>query len=112
MSGRPAPSFAKNLEPPRALDAIDPAACYAAKFDPKTGFGEHRTFGYSRMNSSEYNDLHSRESGLPGNPNKYQINVDGILFLYNDDGEIYDHRGRVAGTMVCYLSNECEQYKY
>jgi hypothetical protein len=104
--------FAKDLEPPRALVAIDPAACYAVTFDPQKGFGGHRTFGYSRMYSPEYNDLHQRDGGLPGDPNRYQINVDGTLLLYNEAGEIYDHRGRVAGTMVCYLSNACEQYKY
>jgi hypothetical protein len=64
------------------------------------------------MYSPEYNDLHRRDGGLPGDPNKHQINVDGALLLYNDAGEIYDRRGRVAGIMVCYLSNECEQYKY
>jgi hypothetical protein len=26
---------------------------------------------------------------------------------FNEGGEVLDRRGRVAGTMVCYLSNEC-----
>ena len=63
------------------------------------------------MKSPEYNDLHIG-GGRHGDPNSYQINVDRVLLRYNEAGEVYDRRGRIAGTMVCYLSNECEQYRY
>lgn len=64
------------------------------------------------MKKPEYDDIHARDGGLPGDPTKHQINIDGVLLRYNNAGEIYDLRGRIAGTLVCYLSNECEQYRY
>lgn len=103
--------WAKNLEKPRALGGIDPAACYTVSFDPQKGYGSSRTFGYSRKNKPEYKDDH-RKAGLPGNPNRFEVNVDGVVLRFNEAGEIYDLRGRVVGTFVCYLSNECEPYKY
>ena len=68
-------------------------------------------WSYSRMYQPEYNDMHIC-SGLPGSPAKRQINVDGVLLKFNRAGEVYEKRGRVAGTLVCYLSNECESYDY
>ncbi len=104
--------YARNLQGRDGLGNIDPSACYTVTYSPKSGYGSYRTFSYSRMYEPIYNDMHKRDSGLPGDPNKYQINVDGLLLRYNKAGEIYDKRGRVAGVLVCYLSNRCEGYRY
>jgi hypothetical protein len=66
---------------------------------------------YARMYKPEYNDQH-RLNNLPGDPLQNEINVDGVLLPFNDAGEIFDHRGRITGTLVCYLSNECDGVGY
>jgi hypothetical protein len=51
-------------------------------------------------------------SGLPGDPRKSEINVDGLILRYDEGGRVFNLRGQPVGTLLCYRSNECERYKY
>jgi hypothetical protein len=103
--------YAKRLPDHDGLPGIDPASCYGVVYNPKSGYESWRVYSYSRMYSPEYNDLQKR-SFLPGNPARKEINVSGLILKFNKAGEVYDRRGRISGTLVCYLSNECEPYHY
>lgn len=109
--------YAKIVGDRSALGTIDPAACYSVFYnlkpngsDPK-GFGSSRAYSYDRMGRPEYKDNRIMH-GLPGDPEQNEINVDGVTFQYNEAGEVYDTKGQKVGQLVCYMSNECEQYHY
>lgn len=43
-----------------------------------------------------------------GDPAKYQINVWGAQFTYNEAGEVfYASDGQLAGNMYCHIGSEC-----
>ncbi|EUB96591.1 hypothetical protein PMI07_001490 [Rhizobium sp. CF080] len=108
--------FAKNLTDRSGMGALDPAACYSVMFNknrPKfaNGYESYRNWSYDRMNRPEYKQDNHR-AALPGDPTQYELNVEGIMFLYNEAGEIFDTSSQKVGQLVCYTSNECERYRY
>jgi hypothetical protein len=48
---------------------------------------------------------------LPGDPNKNEINVQGVLLFYTDTGEVLDKNGNVIGELACYFEDfACKNY--
>jgi hypothetical protein len=47
--------------------------------------------------------------GSPGDPNNFELNVDGV-FSANSAAEVFDTKGQKVGQLVCYLANEYEQH--
>lgn len=102
--------FAKELGDADAYGNISTDACYLVmnvthpKNGYKKGFYALRTFERSRKKTAD--QMH----GLPGNAKDWEINVYGTIFLFNNNGEVIDRRGRTVGLLVCYTSNECGKY--
>lgn len=55
---------------------------------------------------------HYTVGALPGNPENYEINVLGVLLLFDEQGRVWDRRGNHVGRLVCYASNECGRFAY
>jgi hypothetical protein len=109
--------YASQIPDRSALKQIDPSACYRVIYFPVAnknypkGFLSMRFFDYDRKDKGKPEDTHTT-SGLPGNPDNNELNVDGVLFQFNDAGEIFDSLGQRVGVLVCYSSNECQKYHY
>lgn len=43
-------------------------------------------------------------SGAPGNPDEYEVNIHGEVFLFDDYGVLYDRKGRPVGVLSCVMS--------
>jgi hypothetical protein len=92
-----------------ALPGIDPSACYSVTYSPGSGYDSSRAYNYGRNSGANgFQVMHA----LPGSPENYYINVGGTLLKYNEAGTVFDLRGRPAGVMLCYHTNNCEQYRY
>jgi hypothetical protein len=74
--------------------------CYDQVYKPGQGW-------MSYPDPSSGNGPPPVKQGLPGDPKNYIINVFGVQLLFNEGGEVLDHRGRVVGHLFCYYSNEC-----
>lgn len=92
-----------------ALPGIDPSACYRIGYFPGSGYQSFRAYNYERNASPEAWQV---MKNLPGNPEKGYINIGGTLFKYDPSGTVFDLRGRAAGVMLCYHTNNCEQFRY
>ena len=95
--------YAKKVADPAAIGNLRTDACYAVRYTPNVGYLGVRNFVKSG-GGSETKDK------LPGNPLEYEINIYGVMLLFNEAGEVLNHRGKVVGTLVCYVSNECGGY--
>lgn len=102
---------AKKVNDPGAIGNLPTNACYeiiyipVSKLKHPVGYLSNRLWPQGKEPGRP--DL---QEGLPGDPNRYQINVHGVKLLFNDHGEVLDHRGRPVGTLMCYTSNECGDY--
>lgn len=107
--------YAKAVNDPVAMNNINRGMCYGGGYmkfpygGTAAGFISSRNPNYpiGDHDASYYHDWR----GLPGNPLKYQVNVDGSIFIYNRAGEIFDHKGRRVGQLVCYVANDCLKYQ-
>ncbi|WP_223977239.1 hypothetical protein [Bradyrhizobium sp. RD5-C2] len=98
-----------------ALPGIDPAACYGISYirsspDFPDGYQSMQAWSYGHPNIQP-SDAHIM-NGLPGDPRKYEINVNGLILRYDEGGRVFNLRGEFVGTLLCYRSNECERYRY
>ncbi len=46
------------------------------------------------------------KDNLPGDPTQGEVNIYGVIFLFNEAGELIDHKGNVVGTFTCYLLSQ------
>ena len=90
-----------------ALNGVPTNRCYiggyhSAKRDP----GQ---LGYMSYGNNGPANVMSR---LPGDPDKYEINVNGEILIYTADGYILDHRGRRVGMLTCWFNDpgDCANY--
>src|SRR5262249_24804015 len=95
----------------RGRDAISgnrSSACYYVAYKPGNGYHSQRFYNFER--NAGPGDAQVLD-GLPGNPQKNYINVGGTILRFDRAGTVFDLRGRPVGIMVCYHTNNCEQYK-
>ena len=99
----------KNLD----LGGIPTNACYTVTYVTAPA-GSYPKAGYS-------NDIWEsgvtrtgpppRKHGLPGDPNRYQVNVWGQILPFDEQGTIYDHNGNAVGVMTCVIDDAgCSAY--
>lgn len=86
--------LAKGVADPDAMGNLNPKICYGVRYTPGLGYESWTGDG-------------TNGHGFPGDPSAYEINVAGVLMLFNEAGEVLDHRGRPVGHLVCYTSNNC-----
>ena len=96
--------FAKKVGDPD-IGGLATNKCYGGGFVVRPA-GSYPKLGFSSDAGGRDTQMH----GLPGDPHAYQINVQGVLLMYTDQGMIIDKRGREVGVLVCYGSNECGGY--
>jgi hypothetical protein len=102
---------AKAVNDPDAMGRLDSSACYEMirRFENgKPTFMSNRVYSYGTGHATSA-DSHTMEH-LVADPLRYQINVEGIILLFDDAGQVYDHRGRVVGYLLCFISDGCEGY--
>lgn len=97
--------LAKKVADPAAIGGLATKVCYTGGYVVRPA-GDYPTQGFFsiRWGASK------AKKGLPGDPLKYQINVDGVLLMFTEGGMILDRRGRAVGILVCYPSDECANY--
>jgi hypothetical protein len=95
---------AKKINDPPAIGRLDTRFCYGVQYH---GNNVYETWLIPPPGFPSANDP---KNGLVGNPMKYEINVYGVLLLFNEAGEVLNRNGDVVGQLVCYLSNECGAY--
>lgn len=101
-------SFHKGVDPQNAEGiSIRPDLCYAVKFVTNPYGGDVR--GYWSSRSFYQMSGPDTKGGLPGNPDEYEINVYGAMFLFDDDGRVFDSTGREVGRLSCliYYGTHC-----
>lgn len=86
----------------RHIGDIEGGQCYTISYlgnDNWAGVGKIRTI---KQHTSK------AETRNGGNPTKYEINVWGARFTYNEAGEVfYVGDGQPAGQMYCHIGSEC-----
>lgn len=118
---------AKRVKDPKAIGNLATNRCYGVIYRRATWkmpllpgiHGEkpkrkYKKFSYGTYESwftsgDENNPVVSRHN-LPGNPENWEINVQGVLLRFNDGGELLNKRGKVVGRLVCYFSEDCGRY--
>jgi hypothetical protein len=88
----------RQLNDPSAIGGLNPKICYGVYYVTRT------------KSWSGFADRPPSPAGLPGDPLDNEINVFGVLFTFNNKGELINTKGDVVGRLVCYLSNECEGF--
>lgn len=107
--------YARAINDPQAMENRDRGMCYGGGYlrlpygGTGAGFTSSRNPNYStgQHDVSYYHNYWA----LPGDPSKYQVNIDGAIFIFNSAGEVFDHKGRAVGQMVCYIANDCLKYQ-
>jgi hypothetical protein len=99
---------AGNLEGGPAVGGLDVRACYLVRVLPGSkgadGTVVHQTTRFRKRVSTNGPDSKSARV----NPADNVINVYGVDLVYNDDGLIFDHRGRVVGLLSCTLRSNVD----
>lgn len=93
-----------------ALPGINPSICYGIKYQPGRGFSSWRR-EEDGVHPNDPDARHER-AGLPGDPANYEINIEGHILKYDEAGRVFNLKGAVVGTLVCYSSNHCGRYGY
>jgi hypothetical protein len=94
--------FAKKLNNPAAISGLHTKVCFVVRYSPKSKTYEGYIDG---SNPTAY------KSNQPGNPLQNEVNVWGVILMFNERGEIYNYEGDVVGKLVCYLANDaCAGY--
>jgi hypothetical protein len=89
----------------RSVGTIEGGRCYTVKYFGKETWeaGGKIRDGYV----SSYTGQAAKSQG--GDPLKYQINVWGARFTYNEAGEVFlEADGKLAGNMYCHVGSECD----
>lgn len=102
--------YAKKYKDSKSLPGIDPSACYSISYYP-TPPNPGVPTGYRSFAVYDNQDSRLKE-GLPGDPAKHEINIDGTLLKFTEKGEVLDLKDRPVGVMVCMHQNNCGQYGY
>lgn len=97
---------ARQVNDPAARGNLNPRFCYTVVFDQKT----KKYWSYYTSPPDIKENGPNDKRNLPGDPNKNEINVYGVVLFFNDNGEVLDKKGNVIGDLVCYGSNECGRY--
>lgn len=111
---------ANKLNDTDALPNIDPSACYRVIYHPprtahKVIFrpGSYKSFrSYAYERKMDGPGPFQVMDGLPGDPEKFQINIAGTIYRFDEGGTVYNLRNKAAGVMVCIHANDCEKYRY
>lgn len=100
---------AKKVNDPDAIGHLRTDRCYGVAFN-KTSVGNAYPKGFQSWRNDPNAKGSNMKTKLPGDPEKYEINVFGVILQYEESGDVIDRRGRVVGRLVCYLSDECGRY--
>ena len=97
---------AKNVNDPAAIGGLDTRNCYNVRYHPET-----KTYDSWYTIPPGTGDPHpNTKEGLPGDPVNNEVNVYGVVLLFNEAGEVFNRKGEIVGQLVCYFSNECGGY--
>ena len=96
---------AKQVNDPKAIGNLTTRFCYNVQFHPDT-----KTYESWYTVPPGEQSSHNTKGGLPGDPSRNEINVYGIVLIFNSAGEVLNKNGETVGQLVCYLSNECGGY--
>lgn len=102
---------AKKIADPAAIGNLRTDACYVVMYVPAiraskrttAGFWSLRVF-YSGGNGPDI------VQGQPGDPSNYEINVYGVTLAFDDQGRVFNKKGRHVGELSCTTRNECGSY--
>lgn len=99
---------AKALADPEAIGKLPTNACYLIIYLAESG--KRGAKGYRSVRAAGPPPI--QMSPLPGDPEEYEINVHGVLLLFNEAGEVLDRRGRPVGNLICYILHKpkCAAY--
>lgn len=107
--------YAREINDPPAIGYLDRSVCYHlvayghdAPSGYKPGYFSFRAYDYGSHHDGPEN-LHPMD-GLLGDPDNYEINIEGVLLTFNDAGEVIDRKGHRVGQLMCWWRNECGQY--
>jgi hypothetical protein len=98
---------ARQVGQPNAIGNLDTRNCYTVRYHP-----ESKTYEswFSAPPPRSGNKESNTKANLPGDPSRNEVNVYGVILLFNEAGEVLDRKGNVVGKLVCYLSDECGSY--
>lgn len=97
---RPVPYFSVHFS--RDIGDIAGGTCYTIIFDRANGWTASGTVRSARGKRS------AGHTSQGGDPLKYQMNVWGARFTFNEAGEVYyDADGKLSGQMYCRIGSEC-----
>jgi hypothetical protein len=97
---------AKSVNDPDAIGRLVTNLCYQVQYSIKPFPGREK--GYWVWRDSGYPP--DVKQGLDGDPNKYEINVYGVILNFNDEGFVKDHHGNVVGVLTCTMGDQCKAY--
>jgi hypothetical protein len=96
--GGPDPMF--SIQFTRDIGDIQRGECYLIIYH-----GNENWLGSGKIRGQNKSKPEGRHGGDPA---KYQINVWGAQFTYNEAGEVfYVADGKLAGNMYCHIGSEC-----
>jgi hypothetical protein len=101
--------MAKAVGDPEAIGHLATNMCYLVAYVTNTkGYVNQKGYYTSRAspNAKGPDDM----KGLEGDPQKFQINVYGVLLHFDNHGIIFDKRGHPVGILSCYNSDQCQNY--
>ncbi len=100
---------AKLINDSKAIGNLRTDFCYTSyyNYNPAETTEKLGYFSYHH-----YKDGTATKSGLPGNPSEYEINVFGVILLFNEYGEVLNKKGQIVGELVCYgaYRKQCEKF--
>lgn len=94
---------ASAVNDPAAIGNLRTDVCYVVRYS-REGTNNYYGKGYFSYHHTKGSRGPPRiKKNLPGNPGEYEINVYGVVLLFNEGGQILDRRGRIVGQMICRL---------
>lgn len=98
--------YAKLVGDPSAMGNIKTNVCYIGMYLP-----EKQVFDSNYLHpppATADQNVHD----LPGNPDDHEVNIHGEIFLFDDNGVLFDRKGRAVGVLTCFVStsDHCAQF--
>jgi hypothetical protein len=96
---------ARKINDPDAIGRLNTSVCYTVGYVAKT-----KTFvsWYSASPANHSSNSPTQvKTGLSGDPMRNEINVFGVILIFNQAGEVFNRKGDIVGQLVCYQSDEC-----
>lgn len=98
--------YAKLVADPDAIGNLKTNFCYVGMYIPNKKVFESAQLHPPPVTADQ--NAHN----LLGNPDDNEVNIHGVVFLFDNNGVLFDKKGRAIGVMTCFIStsDHCAQY--